>query len=162
MLATTIFEGSMYLFVFFWSPALKSSRAVSGITDSPPFGLIFSCFMSAMMMGSMLFSAVELRNERDTGKLLLLILALAANSLLIPVLVTAEAITFWSFTLFEMCVGLYFPTMSRLKSELVEDAVRGKIYGMMRLPLNVFVVFALSVTREGESLRRVEHRSCWY
>ena len=42
--------------------------------------------------------------------------------------------------------------MSRLKSELVEDAVRGKVYGMMRLPLNVFVVLALGVTREGKHM----------
>ncbi|EME89189.1 uncharacterized protein MYCFIDRAFT_14297, partial [Pseudocercospora fijiensis CIRAD86] len=142
-MATTVFEGSMYLFVFFWSPALKSSRALSGVAELPPFGLIFSCFMSAMMMGSMIFSSIELRSGRDTGRLLLSILALAAISLLLPVLATAEALAFWCFSLFEACVGLYFPTMSRLKSELVEDAVRGKVYGMMRLPLNVFVVLAL-------------------
>ncbi|KAF7191421.1 Molybdate-anion transporter [Pseudocercospora fuligena] len=152
-MATTVFEGSMYLFVFFWSPALKSSRAISGVTELPPFGLIFSCFMSAMMMGSMIFSSIELRSERDTGRLLLSILALAAISLLLPVLASAEALAFWCFSLFEACVGLYFPTMSRLKSELVEDAVRGKVYGMMRLPLNVLVVLALGVTREGDAHR---------
>ncbi|KXT12121.1 hypothetical protein AC579_7499 [Pseudocercospora musae] len=152
-MATTVFEGSMYLFVFFWSPALKSSRAISGVTELPPFGLIFSCFMSAMMMGSMIFSSIELRSERDTGRLLLSILALAAISLLLPVLASAEALAFWCFSLFEACVGLYFPTMSRLKSELVEDGVRGKVYGMMRFPLNVFVVLALGATREGDAHR---------
>lgn len=124
-LATTIFEGSMYLFVFFWAPALKSARAMAGIKDLPPFGLIFSAFM-CMMMGSMVFSSFNPRSGRDTGKLLLSILAMAANSLLVPVLSNQEAVIFWSFALFEMCVGLYFPTMSRLKSELVEDAVRGR------------------------------------
>lgn len=148
-LATTVFEGSMYLFVFFWSPALKSARAAGGVEAPPPFGLIFSCFMSAMMMGSMIFSTIDIRSERDTGKLLLSVLALSAVSLLLPVLAAAEAMAFWGFALFEACVGLYFPTMSRLKSEIVEDAVRGKVYGMMRLPLNVFVVLALGVTREG-------------
>lgn len=144
---------------------------MSGVTELPPFGLIFSCFMSAMMMGSMIFSSIELRSERDTGRLLLSILALAAISLLLPVLATAEALAFWCFSLFEACVGLYFPTMSRLKSELVEDAVRGKVYGMMRLPLNVFVVLALGVTREGKhssgtrngnTLMANRRRSSWH
>ncbi|KAK4508485.1 hypothetical protein PRZ48_002224 [Zasmidium cellare] len=152
-LATTVFEGSMYLFVFFWAPALKSARALAGIKDLPPFGLIFSSFMCAMMMGSMLFSTLDPRAGRDTGKLLLSILAMGANSLLIPVLSNVEMVTFWSFAAFEMCVGLYFPTMSRLKSELVDDAVRGKVYALMRLPLNVFIVLALGVTREGDAHR---------
>ena len=72
---------------------------------------------------------------------------------LIPILQKAESITFWSFALFEICVGIYFPTMSRLKSEIVEDAVRGKVYGLMRLPLNVFVVVALGTTRGGDAHR---------
>lgn len=139
----------MFLFVFFWTPTLKSARASAQVMDAPPFGLIFSCFMAAMMMGSMLFSTIELRAERDVGRILLSILALAAISLLLPVLVRAEMITFWCFALFEMCVGLYFPTMGRLKSELVDDAGRGKIYALMRLPLNVFVVLALGMTQEG-------------
>lgn len=150
-LATTIFEGSMFLFVYFWAPALKSARAISGITEAPPFGLIFSSLMAAMMLGSMVFSTVELRSERDVARMLLSILALAAVSMLLPVLTRAEALTFWSFALFEACVGLYFPTMGRLKSELVDDATRGKVYALMRLPLNVFVVLALGMTQEGKS-----------
>lgn len=126
-----------------------SVRAASGVVVAPPFGLIFSCFTTAMMLGSMVFSLVDLRSERDVSRLLLSILALAAVSLLLPVLLRAEAVIFWSFAMFEMCVGLYFPTMGRLKSELVDDATRGKVYSLMRLPLNVFVVFALGMTQEG-------------
>ena len=64
-----------------------------------------------------------------------------------------EVVTFWSFALFEVCTGLYFPTMSRLKSEIVEDAVRARVYGLMRLPLNVFVVVALGITKDGDAHR---------
>ncbi|EMF12748.1 DUF791-domain-containing protein, partial [Sphaerulina musiva SO2202] len=142
-LATTVFEGSMYLFVFFWSPALRSARSAAGITEAPPFGLIFSCFMSAMMLGSMIFSGIDLKSVKDTGRLLLGILTLAANCLLVPVLASSEMATFWGFTIFEVCVGMYFPAMGRLKSELVDDAVRARVYGVMRLPLNLFVVVAL-------------------
>ncbi|KAL9531309.1 Molybdate-anion transporter [Sphaerulina musiva] len=152
-LATTVFEGSMYLFVFFWSPALRSARSAAGITEAPPFGLIFSCFMSAMMLGSMIFSGIDLKSVKDTGRLLLGILTLAANCLLVPVLASSEMATFWGFTIFEVCVGMYFPAMGRLKSELVDDAVRARVYGVMRLPLNLFVVLALGLTQEGDAYR---------
>ncbi|KAK3684624.1 hypothetical protein LTR37_020088 [Vermiconidia calcicola] len=152
-LTTTLFEGAMYLFVFFWSPALISSRAIASNSSSPPFGLIFSCFMCCMMLGSMIFSIAKPDNARDAGKLMLSILALASYGLLVPVLQRSEAATFWSFALFEVCVGLYFPSMSRLKSEIVEDAVRAKVYGYMRMPLNIFVVVALGVTKDGDAHR---------
>jgi hypothetical protein len=43
--------------------------------------------------------------------------------------------------------------MSRLKSEIVEDGVRAKVYGLMRLPLNIFIAVALGVTRDGDAHR---------
>lgn len=144
------FEGSMYLFVYFWSPAVIASRHVSGTTEPPPFGIIFSCFMAAIMGGSLIFSMMDVRGEMGTARLLLSVLVLAANALLLPVVVQSEAITFWSFAVFETCVGLYFPSMSRLKSDMVDDSIRGKVYGLLRMPLNVFVVFALGVTRAGQ------------
>lgn len=152
-LTTTLFEGSMYLFVFFWSPALISSRAVADNNAPPPFGIIFSCFMCAMMLGSLTSSAIKPGTSNDAARVMLTILALASYALLVPVLQKMEIVTFWSFALFEVCVGIYFPTMSRLKSEIVDDGVRAKIYGLMRLPLNVFVVIALGVTKEGDAHR---------
>ncbi|EMD00582.1 hypothetical protein BAUCODRAFT_144233 [Baudoinia panamericana UAMH 10762] len=161
-LATAIFEGSMYLFVFFWAPALKAARAqtnpsVSGLiiadTTSLPFGLIFSSFMCAMMLGSLSFSVLRITSYQEVSTLLLTTIALAAIALLLPVLAKSEACVFWSFALFEVCVGLYYPTMSRLKSEVVEEASRGRVYGVMRIPLNLFVVIALGLIKEGEGYR---------
>jgi hypothetical protein len=44
--------------------------------------------------------------------------------------------------------------MASLKGKLVDDGLRASVYGMLRIPLNVFVVLALSTTKEGElSLR---------
>jgi MFS transporter, MFS domain-containing protein family, molybdate-anion transporter len=151
---TTLFEGSMYLFVFFWAPTIIAAHTSTDTESSLPFGIIFSCFMCAVMLGSSMFGAIKPDNARDAGHLMLSILALASYGLLIPVLQQSETATFWSFALFEMCVGLYFPSMSRLKSELVDDAVRAKVYGVMRLPLNVFIAVALGITQDGD-----DHRS---
>lgn len=150
---TTFFEGSMYIFVFFWAPTLISARSLVVAGSPLPFGLIFSCFMCAVMLGSTIFGIVKPENARDAGHLMLSILALASYGLLIPALQKSEAGSFWCFALFEMCVGLYFPSMSRIKSEVVDDAVRAKVYGLMRLPLNVFIAIALGITRDGD-----EHR----
>ena len=74
---TTLFEGSMYLFVFFWSPAIISSRSLAGDESPPPFGVIFSCFMCAMMLGSFIFSSLKPEMVRDAATLMLSVLALA-------------------------------------------------------------------------------------
>lgn len=43
--------------------------------------------------------------------------------------------------------------MGAQRGRIVDDGVRAKIYGLMRIPLNVFVVVALTTTVEGD-----EHR----
>ena len=81
--------------------------------------------------------------------LLMFSLLMAAWCFLIPVLVRHEAITFWCFCMFEVCCGIYFPTMGNLKEKIVEDGVRAKVYGVLRVPLNVFVVVGLGLTKDG-------------
>ena len=151
---TTFFEGSMYIFVFFWAPTLISARSLEAAGSPLPFGLIFSCFMCAVMLGSTIFGFIKPDNVPDACHLMLSILVLASYGLIFPTWQISEGWSFWSFVLFEVCVGLYFPTMSRLKSEVVDDAVRAKVYGFMRLPLNLFIAIALGLTRDGN-----EHRS---
>ena len=60
---------------------------------------------------------------------------------------------FWSFCLYEACVGVYFPSMAHQKGKIIDDGVRANIYGMLRVPLNLFVVVALSLTKEGDDYR---------
>ncbi|KAN0116178.1 DUF791 domain containing protein [Russula decolorans] len=54
-LTQTIFEGSMYLFVFIWVPTLQES---SLSPSSLPLGYIFSAFMVSMMLGSLLYTYI--------------------------------------------------------------------------------------------------------
>ena len=44
----SLFEGSMYTFVFLWTPALSPDG------EHLPHGMIFACFMVASMAGSAL------------------------------------------------------------------------------------------------------------
>lgn len=57
---------------------------------------------------------------------------------------------FWLFCLYEACVGVYYPSIAHQKGNIIDDGVRANIYGMLRIPLNIFVVVALSLTKEGK------------
>lgn len=46
-------------------------------------------------------------------------------------------------------MGAYFPSMASLKGKLFQDGSRGRIYGILRLPLNLFVIAAHSLAEEG-------------
>jgi len=56
--------------------------------------------------------------------------------------------------MFEAMVGMYFPSVGSLKGKWVEDGVRARVYGILRVPLNVFVVVSLALVKEGEDYRR--------
>merc|ERR1740117_1407182 len=47
---------------------------------------------------------------------------------------------FTAFVFFEFCVGLYFPSIGVLKSEIVPENVRTTMYNIYRIPLNAVVV----------------------
>lgn len=148
--ASCFFEGTMYLFIFFWTAALKSAREQSGMTEGLPFGLIFSCFMCMMMLGSRLFATyIPSQDSLAAPHMLLVLTAIASSCLFLSILSPDERLTFWAFCLFEGCIGVYFPCMAVLKGKVVGDEVRGMVYGMLRLPLNVFVVVTHSLAEEG-------------
>jgi len=152
----------MYLFVFFWTPALKAAQAHSSPASKDlPLGLIFACFMSSTMLGSMLFNLLVSKNNLITPSRLLTITFLTASiTLLLPSFIKTTTPTFISFCLFEVCVGIYYPSIGYLKGKYIEDGIRARVYGMLRIPLNVFVVVALSLIKEGDGYRNTVFGVC--
>ena len=164
-ITTCFFEGSMYLWIFFKFPALRLAHQLAGKGSDLPFGMIFAALMCAMMLGSISFTwysaqPVGARFVVPPSTLLSASLMVAACCFLIPVLMRDEQITFWCFCVFEMCVGIYYPTMSNLKEKVVDDGIRAKVYGALRVPLNIFVVVGLGLTKDGESHRDNMFRVC--
>merc|ERR1712196_574614 len=51
--------------------------------------------------------------------------------------------SFAAFMVFEFCVGLYFPSIGELKSDIVPEQVRTTVYNFYRVPLNAIVVALL-------------------
>lgn len=142
----------MYLFIFFWSAALKSARLQSGSAEEDiPYGLIFSSFMCAMMMGSAMFTLqTSAKTAQSTTGMLMTVTLLVACCLSLAAMLQQEHLLFWALCLLEGCIGAYFPSMAHLKSELIEDGIRGRVYSILRFPLNVFVVVAHSLDVEGK------------
>ncbi|PVH73792.1 DUF791-domain-containing protein [Cadophora sp. DSE1049] len=151
-ITSCFFEGSMYIFIFFKFPALKLAHQLSGTQGVElPFGLIFAILMSSMMLGSLLYKYISTHYPQlPPTKLLIALLFIAGATLFFPVVCRDERVTFWCFCLFEVCCGIYFPLMAYQKGKMIDDSVRANVYGLMRIPLNVFVVLVLSTTKEGE------------
>jgi hypothetical protein len=140
----------MYLWIFFKFPALKLAHKEAGQDSDLPFGIIFAALMCAMMLGSQFFTSYSaLKLPVPPSMLLTITLTVASFCFIVPVLTHSETITFWCFCIFEICCGIYFPSMAHLKEKIIDDGVRAKIYGIMRIPLNVFVVVGLMLTQDG-------------
>ncbi|KAL5121084.1 hypothetical protein ACEQ8H_000935 [Pleosporales sp. CAS-2024a] len=160
-LTSCFFEGSLFLFIFFKFPALKLSHKLAGAKEELPFGLIFAILMCSMMFGSLMYKGLSTTaSPWPAPRILAGVLVLASLCFFIPGHIRDERVTLWCFCIFELCCGVYYPVMASLKGKLIDDGLRASVYGMLRIPLNVFVVLALSTTKEGESHRDVVFITC--
>lgn len=153
----------MYLFVFFWTPALRSTipSSSSSTSSSLPYGVIFASFMASCLAASLAFNTLmsgsRSSSENEQQKpptighptLLLVLLGTSAITFFLSAHPSSEQSAFWIFCLYEAAVGAYWPTMGTLKGRLIDDGIRSQVYGLLRVPLNVFVVVSLVLTGDG-------------
>lgn len=148
-LTQTCFEGSMYLFVFLWVPSLQEA---SLSTAALPLGYIFSCFMIAMMLGSLLYTTICSFSDRAHpgstaheeplvlhAKLSSLVCAVSALSLAIAITCKHdEHVRFWAFCAFEACVGMYYPVQGMLRGSLISNEHRATVRDSLFHELSYF------------------------
>lgn len=144
-LVQSLFEGSMYVFVLEWTPALTIVNDADK-TDSSnppiPHGFIFAAYMVAVMIGSNLFK--HLIKQTTVEKFMRYVLALSAVCLAVPILLPKnQFLIFVAFIIFEICVGIFWPSMGTMRSYLVPEAARSTIMNFFRIPLNLIVVMIL-------------------
>jgi len=137
-LVASLFEGSMYIFVFMWTPILTD---LSADDASIPFGLIFATFMVSCMVGSSLFSII-VRKVR-VEKICIGIFFLGTFAMGTIRMASSDTACFLAMNVFEVCVGMYFPSMGTMKSSIVPESQRSAIYNLYRVPLNFIVVTIL-------------------
>ncbi|SCO27189.1 uncharacterized protein FFMR_00068 [Fusarium fujikuroi] len=157
ILALTVcfFEGSVYVVLYSWPQTIMSARFHERIWANPPFGTIFSSLMAAMSLGSFMFlyTSLDANSIQLSSRTIQLVSSISASALLATILLRDELSRFWAFCIFEICVGLYYPSMTYLKSRLFQEERRGRVHGLMRVPLNLFTVFCLTTVGKGDESR---------
>jgi len=137
-MAQSFFEGSMYTFVFMWTPQLDATN----ITGSRlPYGMIFAIFMVSCMIGSTAVNALS--RSYPTRYFMIGVFALAGVALLPSAMGMGFIPQLLGFCLFEACVGVYFPAWGGLRSQVVPEECRSSIMNLFRVPLNLIVVLIL-------------------
>jgi MFS family permease len=132
------FEGSMYAFVFDWSPTLDFGWAEGQL---PPHGLIFALFMMAATCGQSIYSLTVSRCSSPVVLLPALCFATLAFAITATFCEDIRYVpqVFAAFLLFEVCVGMYYPAMGALKSQIVREDMRAGVYNLFRAPMNLIV-----------------------
>jgi len=135
----SLFEASMYTFVFMWSPCLDEAV---GASKKVPYGLVFACFMVAIMLGSFLFSLSINRGMRPEVLISLVYLLATCTFIAVLFFKTLEMLTA-SFLLFEVCCGIFFPCIATLRGKYIDEKTRASVMSFFRMPLNLLVVVVL-------------------
>ena len=114
----SVFEANMYIFVFQWTPILDH--------DKTPLGMVFATFMVCIMMGSSLY-AILLHKKIREEQLLTLSVVMAILSMGICILTTGSKnhvyITYAAFLILEVAVGIYFPAIGFLRSQVSDKRI---------------------------------------
>ncbi|KAH7668488.1 Molybdate-anion transporter protein [Dioscorea alata] len=148
----SLFEGSMYTFVFLWTPALSPND------EDIPHGFIFATFMLSSMLGSSIASRLMARPALKVEAYMQIVFAVSAVTLLLPIitnfLVTPSSvkgggisfggsILVFGFCTFEACVGIFWPSIMKMRSQYIPEEARSTIMNFFRIPLNIFVCVVL-------------------
>uniref|UniRef100_A0A2P2LRM4 Molybdate-anion transporter n=1 Tax=Rhizophora mucronata TaxID=61149 RepID=A0A2P2LRM4_RHIMU len=147
----SLFEGSMYTFVFLWTPALSPKG------EEIPHGFIFATFMLASMLGSSVASRLMARSSLKVESYMQIVFVISAASLLLPVVSNLLAptgakggsisfsgcIQLLGFCAFEACVGIFWPSIMKMRSQYIPEEARSTIMNFFRIPLNIFVCVVL-------------------
>lgn len=148
----SLFEGSMYTFVFLWTPALSPND------EDIPHGFIFATFMLASMLGSSIASRLLARSSPRVESYMQVVFSISAACLLLPIVtnflvepskVKGGGISFsgciqvLGFCAFEACVGIFWPSIMKMRSQYIPEEARSTIMNFFRIPLNIFVCVVL-------------------
>merc|ERR1711872_554258 len=132
-------------FVFLWTPVLDPGDGAGNI----PLGMVFSCFMVCIMVGSALFSILNHRGHTE-AQILKYCLTLIAGAMATccysarpgasPI---DKVISFCAFIVLEIGIGMYFPSISYLRSQVIPESHRANVMNWFRVPMNVITCGAL-------------------
>jgi len=121
-----VFEAAVYIFVFSWAPILERQHV--------PDGISFTIFMLCIMSGT------QFIHKNDNVEKLLAINIVFA-SVCFFILSVYPHLVVYSF--FEFSYGVYYPLQGIMRAKYIPSKHRGVISNIMRIGVNLIVVFAL-------------------
>ncbi|WCJ26611.1 Major facilitator superfamily protein [Euphorbia peplus] len=148
----SLFEGSMYTFVFLWTPALSPNG------EDIPHGFIFATFMLASMLGSSIASRLLAHPSPRVESYMQVVFLVSAAALMLPVVTSfviastgvkggsisfSGSVQLLGFCAFEACVGIFWPSIMKMRSQYIPEEARSTIMNFFRIPLNIFVCVVL-------------------
>ncbi len=137
----TTVESCMYIFVFLWTPVLMPAH--------PPLGMVFACFMVAIMIGSSCFTLLQSRRYEVEEILRIVLMVMSAALAVCTAVARADGsngdhvVTLAAFLLLELSLGMYFPAISYAKSQVIPEAYRANVMNWFRVPMNVITCATL-------------------
>ncbi|CDH56304.1 major facilitator superfamily domain-containingprotein 5-like [Lichtheimia corymbifera JMRC:FSU:9682] len=112
-----------------------------------PLGYLFSTMMFAIMVGSLTFQKLERWPMFANNKERLLISALGCASISFAVMAydhaTSLPILLVAYHIFEFTTGLFHPSLSSLKADVIPEETRAVVMTMLRIPMNIGVGLAM-------------------
>lgn len=137
----SLLESCMYIFVFLWTPVLD--------TGTIPIGMVFSCFMVCIMLGSAIFSILSTKGHSEAS-ILKTCLTMISVTMAICCYTTRPnssqfdtIVSFIAFLVLEVAIGMYFPAISYLRSQVIPESHRANVMNWFRVPMNVITCGAL-------------------
>ena len=93
------------------------------------------------MIGSKVYEVlVKVRPEEHLTRWVFVV---ASAALAMPILTSNSTAVFVGFLVFEVCCGIYFPAMGRMRSTYISGEVRSTVMNVFRVGLNLIVVLTL-------------------
>ena len=143
---TSLFESAMYIFVFLWTPVLDRAH------HYPPLGIVFSCFMLCVTLGSFLFNFTIKHGIRPSSVVILtVIVASLANIGAAFASASHPRTSFLMFVILELACGVYFPAMGWLRQRILPEAHHAGIINWFRVPLNAIAAVVLMLLHDTHS-----------
>lgn len=140
-----LYESVIYIIIFLWTPILEPGK--------PLLGIVFSSFMISILIGQAFFQIIVAKQKLSVSVLLMISIGIAFTANIILVISThpdslTYDLTYAALILFQVAVGLYFPSMGFLRSHIIPDTHRWSIINWFRVPINIIACIVLMLLHE--------------
>lgn len=135
----SLWQAVLNIFIFAWTPILQNATNM-------PFnpGMVFISFVLMIIAGTKLYEVFSIYLKFD------LYLSLAGSILIEIIAFTVVLysdnflVSYIALSIVNGICGFYQPVNSIIKAKILKEKVRALLMNIFRIPLNLYVVFALS------------------